>query len=114
MNLDELAAEIGDGTFRPAYLLAGEEALLRDDAMAQLREAPLSLRGATLRRGAGNRATGDIRPQVYATGVIRNIVLIGDTYGHQHLAAFCLKAHAVFFNVYRISEMRRTISRSSP
>ncbi|MCG8589348.1 MAG: DNA polymerase III subunit delta [Proteobacteria bacterium] len=38
MNLDELAAELRAGTVRPAYLLAGDELLLRDDALALLRE----------------------------------------------------------------------------
>jgi DNA polymerase-3 subunit delta len=33
---EELAAELAGGEIRPAYLLAGEEALLRDDALASL------------------------------------------------------------------------------
>jgi DNA polymerase III subunit delta len=39
---DALAEEVVAGTLRPAYLLVGEEALLRDDALARLREAVLS------------------------------------------------------------------------
>jgi DNA polymerase-3 subunit delta len=34
---DELASELAADEIRPAYLLAGEEALLRDDALASLR-----------------------------------------------------------------------------
>lgn len=41
MTPDELAAELARGVIRPAYLLAGEEALLRDDALAALRAAVL-------------------------------------------------------------------------
>jgi len=33
----DLAAELAEGRLRPAYLLAGEEPLLRDDALASLR-----------------------------------------------------------------------------
>jgi DNA polymerase III subunit delta len=35
----ELAAELAAGRLRPAYLIAGEESLLRDDALAALRAA---------------------------------------------------------------------------
>ncbi len=42
MNLEELGAELEAGRIRPAYLLAGEEALLRDDALAALRRAVLA------------------------------------------------------------------------
>jgi DNA polymerase-3 subunit delta len=38
---DELQAELTDGRLRPAYLLAGEEALLRDDALEAIRLATL-------------------------------------------------------------------------
>jgi DNA polymerase-3 subunit delta len=41
MTLEELRAELAAGEPRPAYLLAGEEALLRDDALAALRERVL-------------------------------------------------------------------------
>jgi len=37
----ELEAELAGGRLRPAYLLAGDEALLRDDALAALRQAAL-------------------------------------------------------------------------
>jgi DNA polymerase-3 subunit delta len=40
---EELRDELARGTLRPAYLLAGEEALLRDDALAALREAALAV-----------------------------------------------------------------------
>jgi len=39
----ELEAELAQGRLRPAYLLVGEEALLRDDALAALRRAVLGL-----------------------------------------------------------------------
>jgi DNA polymerase-3 subunit delta len=38
---DALAAELAKGRVRPAYLLAGEEALLRDQALAAIRAAAL-------------------------------------------------------------------------
>jgi DNA polymerase-3 subunit delta len=38
----ELADELAAGTIRPAYLIVGEEPLLRDDALAQLRKALLA------------------------------------------------------------------------
>jgi DNA polymerase-3 subunit delta len=41
LQLDALAKELDKGTIRPAYLLAGEEALHRDDALAVLRKAVL-------------------------------------------------------------------------
>lgn len=42
MNLEELSSEVAAGTIRPAYLLAGEEPLLRDDALATIYEAVLA------------------------------------------------------------------------
>jgi DNA polymerase-3 subunit delta len=42
MTLDELVAELGDEKLRSAYLVAGEEPLLRDDALAALRAAALT------------------------------------------------------------------------
>lgn len=41
MTLEELREELAEGRLRPAYLLAGSEDLLRDDALAALREAVL-------------------------------------------------------------------------
>ena len=41
MTPDELVGELGRGEIRSAYLLAGEEALLRDDALEALRAAVL-------------------------------------------------------------------------
>lgn len=41
MKLRELEKELKKGQLRPAYLLAGDEALLRDDAFAALRAAAL-------------------------------------------------------------------------
>ncbi len=45
MNLEELRAELAKGEPRPAYLVVGEEPLLRDDAVAALREATLGPAG---------------------------------------------------------------------
>jgi DNA polymerase-3 subunit delta len=42
VKLAELRKELKGGTIRPAYLLAGEEPLLRDDALAAIRAAALS------------------------------------------------------------------------
>ena len=42
MNVDELRSELSEGKIRPAYLVLGEEPLLRDDAVALLREAVLA------------------------------------------------------------------------
>lgn len=41
MNIADLEKELGAAKVRPAYLLAGEEALLRDDALALITEAVL-------------------------------------------------------------------------
>jgi DNA polymerase-3 subunit delta len=41
MTLEELREELHAATLRPAYLVAGAEPLLRDDALAALREAVL-------------------------------------------------------------------------
>ena len=42
MTPEELSAELAAGRLRPAYLLAGEEPLLREDALRSLREAALA------------------------------------------------------------------------
>jgi DNA polymerase-3 subunit delta len=41
MKLEDLTRELAEGTLRPAYLIAGEEPLLRDDALTALRSAAL-------------------------------------------------------------------------
>ena len=41
MKLEELEKELARGEVRPAYLLAGDEPLLRDDALTALRGAVL-------------------------------------------------------------------------
>jgi len=41
VTYEELVRELEAGTLRPAYLLAGDEPLLRDDALAALRSAAL-------------------------------------------------------------------------
>ncbi len=59
MNLDELRKELAGGTIRPAYLLVGEEPLLRDDALAAIHEAVLdgAAEDFNLDRMAGDSAT---------------------------------------------------------
>lgn len=42
MTLEELRRELAGGHVRPAYLLGGEEPLLRDDALASIRETVLA------------------------------------------------------------------------
>jgi DNA polymerase-3 subunit delta len=42
IKLDELEKELRKGEIRPAYLLAGEEPLLRDDALAAIRAVALA------------------------------------------------------------------------
>lgn len=42
MTPDELCAELAKGRLRPAYLVAGEQALLRDEAIAAVRAAVLA------------------------------------------------------------------------
>ncbi len=59
MTPEELRVEIASGTLRPAYLVAGEETVLRDDAVAAIRSAVLSDGPAdfNLSRFDGDRAT---------------------------------------------------------
>jgi len=42
MNVDAILRELAEGRIRPAYLLAGAEALLRDDALAAIETAVLA------------------------------------------------------------------------
>ena len=42
MTGDELRRELDAGTLRPAYLLSGEEALVRDDALERIRGSVLA------------------------------------------------------------------------
>jgi DNA polymerase-3 subunit delta len=42
VNVDAILAELADGRIRPAYLLAGAEALLRDDALEAIEAAVLA------------------------------------------------------------------------
>lgn len=78
MNLGELQEELSRGLLRPAYLVtgdpkAGEEALLRDDALAAIRETALA--GApedfNLDRLAGERTSvGDLQDAVRSLPVM--------------------------------------------
>jgi DNA polymerase-3 subunit delta len=56
---EALAVELSDDTLRPAYLLAGDEPLLRDDALERLRAAVLGDAGSDfdLDRLSGETAT---------------------------------------------------------
>ena len=60
MTPDELARELAAGTLRPVYLLAGEEPLLREDALRSLRQAVLAGAGDAfdLDRLSGARLEG--------------------------------------------------------
>ncbi len=42
MTLEDLLTELAGGLLRPAYLLGGEESLIRDDALRTIREAVLA------------------------------------------------------------------------
>ena len=61
MTLEELHAELAAGAFRPAYLIAGEEPLQRDEALAALRArvlagAPVDFNHDRLDGGATSKA----------------------------------------------------------
>lgn len=59
MTPSELAHELASGRVRPAYLIAGAEALLRDEALAAIRSAALGADGGDFdfERLAGDRTT---------------------------------------------------------
>jgi len=81
----ELEAELAAGRLRPAYLLAGEEALLRDDALCALRRFVLS--GSALpdfnfdRIEIAQTTAGALRDAVLALPVLaeRRLVWLIDT-----------------------------------
>jgi DNA polymerase-3 subunit delta len=72
---DALRAEIAGGRVRPAYLLAGEEALLRDDALA-------ALRGAVLTGGAADfnfdRLEGDATTPGAVLDAVRTLPVMAE------------------------------------
>ncbi len=73
MKLADLDKELADGLLRPAYLLAGDEALLRDDAEISIRRATLGEGPADfdLDRLSGESATAaGLRDTVAALPVI--------------------------------------------
>ena len=69
MTLEELKQELAQGRLRPAYLLAGPESLLCDDALAALREAVLEpgSEDFNLDRLAGNETPPAILEDVIGT-----------------------------------------------
>jgi DNA polymerase-3 subunit delta len=69
VNLGELTRELAGGRVRPAYLLAGAEALLRDEALAAIRRAALGEEGGDFdfERLAGERTSpGQLHDSVRA------------------------------------------------
>jgi len=83
VNLEELRDELAAGTLRSAYLVAGEEPLLRDDAVAAIREAAIgpSADAFDLDRLEGSRTTpGALLDAVRTLPVLspRRLVLLRD------------------------------------
>ncbi|MEE2672925.1 MAG: DNA polymerase III subunit delta [Myxococcota bacterium] len=83
MNPKELSREIAAGKIRPAYLLTGGEALLRDDALATLQQAVLGdgPDDFSLDRLTGENATpASLRDAVGALSMIstRRLVVLRD------------------------------------
>ena len=88
MKLDDLVAELADGRLRPAYLLAGDEALLRDDAESSIRQAALGDGPADfdLDRLSGESATAaGLRDTVAALPVLaaRRLVFLREPEGRR-------------------------------
>lgn len=86
MNGAELTRELAKGQIRPAYLLAGEEPLLRDDALGAIRSAVLdgSADDFNLDRLDGARSSADtLRDSVRALPVMaqRRLVLLVEPEG---------------------------------
>jgi DNA polymerase-3 subunit delta len=83
MTPAELTRELEGGRVRPAYLLAGAEALLRDEAFAAIRAAALGEEGGDFdfERLAGDRATaGQLQDSVRALPMLakRRLVALRD------------------------------------
>jgi DNA polymerase-3 subunit delta len=83
VRLDELRGELDGGRIRPAYLLGGTEPLLRDDALALLRQVVLA--GApedfNLQRMRGGEATpAELQDAVRTLPVLarRRLVVLSD------------------------------------
>jgi DNA polymerase-3 subunit delta len=75
MNLASLRKELGEGGIRPAYLLAGDEPLLRDDALA-------AIQGAVLEPGAVDfnldRMTGADATPTRLANAVRTLPVLAD------------------------------------
>jgi DNA polymerase-3 subunit delta len=83
MKPSELKKELGKGNLRPAYLLAGDEPLLRDDSLRLIRSAALdgSADDFNLDRLNGRGASGDqLRDMVQTLPVMaeRRLVILSD------------------------------------
>ncbi len=81
MTPAELARELAGGCVRPAYLIAGAEALLRDEALAAIRTAALGTDGGDFdfERLAGERTTpGQLHDSVRALPLLakRRLVVL--------------------------------------
>ncbi len=88
MNLDELRKELASGTVRPAYLLVGEEPLLRDDALAAIQDATLedAATDFNLDRFSGETATAaGVRDALAALPMMarRRLVVLRDPEGRR-------------------------------
>jgi DNA polymerase-3 subunit delta len=86
MNATELASELAGGQVRPAYLLAGAELLLRDDALAALEEAVLGsgLRDFNLDRlEVGSSQPGRLEEALASLPVMaeRRLVILRESVG---------------------------------
>ena len=88
MTPEDLAGELDAGTLRPAYLLAGDEPLLRDDALAALRHAVLGEGGSDFdedRLSAERTDAGAIEDSLNTLPVLaaRRLVLLEDPEGRR-------------------------------
>jgi DNA polymerase-3 subunit delta len=88
VTFEELRAELADGTLRPAYLVAGDEPLLRDDAVAAIRSVALGDAGDAFdfERLEGARAKpGSLLDAVKTLPVLaaRRLVLLRDPEGRR-------------------------------
>jgi DNA polymerase-3 subunit delta len=75
MTPEELAAELASGRLRAAYLVAGSEPLLRDEALASLRRAVL---GAAPSEWNSDRVEGDEATQGALWDAVRTLPVMGE------------------------------------
>lgn len=113
MKVAELAAELDKGTVRPAYLVAGTEPLLRDDAVARIRAAVLAggPEDFNLQRLRGEESNAaDLRDAVAALPVMaeRRLVILTDPEQGRGAAAKGL-VEALVDVVAEVSAQRETV-----